>query len=81
MNTKVEDYFYNQGLLKGAHFTADFKMLETPKLDWNDIVIKSEDRQVLDRNLVKFIDSVDLYRRKGLRGSRGVLLAGPPVKL
>jgi cell division protease FtsH len=53
-------------------------MLETPKLDWNDIVIKSEDRQVLDRNLVKFIDSVDLYRRKGLRGSRGVLLAGPP---
>ena len=74
----VEDYFYNQGLLKGAHFTADFKMLETPKLDWNDIVIKSEDRQVLDRNLVKFIDSVDLYRSKGLRGSRGVLLAGPP---
>ena len=59
---KVEDYFYNQGLLKGAHFTADFKMLETPKLDWNDIVIKSEDRQVLDRNLVKFIDSVDSAR-------------------
>jgi len=75
---KVEDYFYNHGLLKGAHFTADFKMLETPKLDWNDIVIKPEDRQILDRNLVKFIDSVELFRSKGLRGSRGVLLAGPP---
>tara|TARA_B110000211_G_scaffold146233_1_gene166757 strand:+ start:1120 stop:2481 length:1362 start_codon:yes stop_codon:yes gene_type:complete len=74
----VEDYFYNHGLLKGAHFTADFKMLDTPKLNWSDIVIKTEDRQILERNLVKFIDSVELYRSKGLRGSRGVLLAGPP---
>jgi AAA+ superfamily predicted ATPase len=75
---QVEHYFYNKGLLKGAHFSADFKMLETEVLDWSDIIIKPKDRNVLERNLVRFIDSVELFKSKGLRGSRGVLLAGPP---
>lgn len=74
----VEKYFYESGLLKGAHFTATFEILKTEKLTWDDIIIDTEDRQVLERNLVRFIDSVELFRKKGLRGSRGVLLAGPP---
>ncbi len=75
---KVENYFYTQGMLKGALFSADFKMLETETLSWSDMIIKDTDRKQLERNLVKFIDSVELFQKKGLRGSRGVLLAGPP---
>jgi len=74
----VESYFYESGLLKGAHFTAGFEILNTEKLSWADIIIDAEDRQILERNLVRFIDSVELFKKKGLRGSRGVLLAGPP---
>ena len=74
----VEDYFYNQGLLKNAHFSADFKLLDTEPFTWNHMVIKDSHRRSLERNLVRFIDSVELFQSKGLRGSRGVLLAGPP---
>ena len=74
----IEKYFYESGLLKGAHFTANYEMLDTEKLSWDDIIIDAEDRHTLERNLVRFIDSVDLFKKKGLRGSRGVLLAGPP---
>ena len=72
---KVDNYFYTEGMLKGALFSADFKMLETETLSWNDMIIKDNDRKQLERNLVKFIDSVELFQKKGLRGSRGVLLA------
>jgi len=74
----VETYFYEAGLLKGAHFTAGFEILKTEKLSWADIIIDAEDRHILERNLVRFIESVELFKKKGLRGSRGVLLAGPP---
>lgn len=74
----VEKYFYESGLLKGSHFTANFEILNTEELSWDDIVIDVEDRHILERNLVRFIDSVELFKKKGLRGSRGVLLAGPP---
>jgi AAA+ superfamily predicted ATPase len=75
---KVENYFYTKGMLKGAHFSADFKMLDTETLTWDSMIIKDDDRKILERNLIKFIDSVELFQQKGLRGSRGVLLAGPP---
>ena len=53
-------------------------MLDAPEMDWDAIIIKPEDRHVLDRNLTRFIDSVGLFQSKGLRSSRGVLLTGPP---
>jgi len=74
----VETYFYESGLLKGAHFTAGYEMLDTEKLSWDDIIIDADERHILERNLVRFIESVELFKKKGLRGSRGVLLAGPP---
>lgn len=73
-----ENYFYQQGSLKGAHFDASYQMLDAPEMDWDAIIIKPEDRHVLDRNLTRFIDSVGLFQSKGLRSSRGVLLTGPP---
>ena len=74
----VENHFYTKGLLKNAHFSADFKLLDTETFTWNHMVIKDTQRRSLERNLVRFIDSVELFQSKGLRGSRGVLLAGPP---
>lgn len=74
----MEEYFYQEGSLKNAHFDAGFKMLETPEVDWDSIIIKTDDRQVLDRNLTRFIESVPLFKDKGLRASRGIMLTGPP---
>jgi len=77
-HAKMETYFFEQGSLRGAHFDASYKFLETPNVDWDAIIIKNEDRHVLDRNLTRFIESVPLFQDKGLRSSRGVLLTGPP---
>lgn len=74
----VESHFYNEGLLKNASFDAQFGMLNIEPLDWDSIIIKSEDRQMIDRNICNFIGMIEFYQSKGLRGSRGVLVTGPP---
>ncbi len=73
------EYFYTNSLLKGNKFYADLSFItDPPNAQWDDVVLSAENNKVLRRNVVDFFNHMDKFKSRGLKSSRGVLLAGPP---
>jgi cell division protease FtsH len=74
-----KDYFYEHSLLKGEKFYADYKFInEAAQNQWEDIVISQNHRKLLQRNVVDFLNHMEVFEGHDLRLSRGVLITGPP---
>ena len=72
-------YFYDNCLLKGEKFYSNYKFItESPENGWDDVVISKEHRQTLQRNVVDFLNNMDVFKGHSLKLSRGVLITGPP---
>lgn len=75
---KVKKHFNTEGLLKNSKFTADFRFLEVPDADWNDIIVDDAAMEVINRHIINFVPHMNVFQEKNLRASRGVLITGPP---
>ena len=73
-----EKYFTTNGVLKNAKFDAKLSFLKYDKTEWDEIVLTENQRQMLDRNIIKYSSNLKLYEEKGLPTSRGCLITGPP---
>ena len=75
---EVEEEYYQRGIYKGAKISADFRFLELPELNFNDVVLTEDQKLFLNRNILKYVENLHVYRKNGLPSSRGILLTGPP---
>jgi len=73
-----EDYTTTFGILKNNTVNAKLQFINIDEVGWDDVVLTSKQRHSLDRNIVKFIENIELYESKGLPTSRGCLVTGPP---
>ena len=73
------DFFYDNCLLKGEKFYSNYKFItDAEQNTWDDVVISNQHRQLLQRNVVDFLNNMDVFKGHGLKLSRGVLITGPP---
>ncbi len=76
--TEIEHHFDRHGLLKNARFDGGFNELRIVDSDWDTVVIGEGKRNLINRNIVGFLENLDRFKGNSLRTSRGVLLVGPP---
>jgi ATP-dependent 26S proteasome regulatory subunit len=83
--TRIEDfhqayqaYATQSGILKNNVVNAKLEFISIDEVGWDDVVLTKEQRASLDRNIVKFIDNIELFESKNLPTSRGCLVTGPP---
>tara|TARA_R110000824_G_scaffold126381_3_gene285923 strand:+ start:406 stop:1785 length:1380 start_codon:yes stop_codon:yes gene_type:complete len=73
-----DNYFNTKGVLKNAKFDANLSFLKYDEAGWDEIVLTENQRNLLDRNIIKYSSNLELYEGKGLPTSRGCLITGPP---
>ena len=73
-----QDYATEHGILKNNVVNAKLEFISIDDVGWDDVVLTKEQRASLDRNIVKFIDNIELFEEKNLPTSRGCLVTGPP---
>jgi len=73
-----EEYATKHGILKNNVVNAKLQFINMEEVGWDDVVLTPEQRKSLDRNIVKFIENLELYESKNLPTSRGCLVTGPP---
>ncbi len=73
-----EEYAAKHGILKNNVVNAKLQFINMEEVGWDDVVLTPEQRKSLDRNIVKFIENLELYESKNLPTSRGCLVTGPP---
>ncbi len=76
--TEIEYHFSRHGLLKGAKFNGNYDMLKLDEIDWGSVVLGDGKRQLIERNVIGFLNNLDRFSGTSLRASRGLLLVGPP---
>ena len=59
-HTSYEKYATTQGILKNNTVNAKLQFINIEKVGWDDVVLTPEQRKSLDRNIVKFIDNIEL---------------------
>ena len=64
--------------MNGNTVNAKLQFIKIDTVGWDDVVLSPEQRKSFDRNIVKFIENIELYDEKKLPTSRGCLLTGPP---
>jgi ATP-dependent 26S proteasome regulatory subunit len=74
----VEEEYYQRGIYKQGKISADFRFLELPALNFDDVVLTKEQNNMLTRNILKYVENLHVYQENGLPSSRGILLTGPP---
>ena len=74
----VEEEYYQRGIYKQGKISADFRFLELPALNFDDVVLTKEQNNLLTRNILKYVENLHVYQENGLPSSRGILLTGPP---
>jgi AAA+ superfamily predicted ATPase len=75
---QYEEYATQKGILKNNIVNAKLQFIKLDEVTWDDVVLTPEQRKGLDKNIVKFIENIDLYESKNLPTSRGCLVTGPP---
>jgi|TARA_R110000824_G_scaffold67509_2_gene174903 cell division protease FtsH len=75
---KFQEYGTENGILRNNVVDAKLQFLQLDDVSWDDVVLSPDQRQSLERNIVKFISHISLYKSKNLPTSRGCLLTGPP---
>ena len=77
-NSEFDEYSANHGILKGAVVNAKLEFIKLEEVGWDDIVLSPDQKKMLDRNIVRYIENLPLYAEKNLPTSRGCLITGPP---
>ena len=73
-----QDYATKHGILKNNTVNAKLQFINIDEVGWDDVVLTKEQRIALEKNIVKFIDNIELFESKNLPTSRGCLVTGPP---
>ena len=77
-HSDLEKYSSTKGILKNNIVNAKLEFITIDKVGWDDIVLTPDQRRGLQKNIVKFIENIELYEAKNLPTSRGCLVTGPP---
>lgn len=76
--SQYESYSSKHGILKNGTVNANLQFITVDKVGWDDVVLTPKQRKGLEKNIVKFIENIELYESKNLPTSRGCLVTGPP---
>ena len=74
----VEEVFDTNSPLKNKKIDTKWKFIKYNDSTWDDIIIETEKRKLIDRNIINFINNMEEYAKRRLPTSRGILLTGPP---
>ena len=77
-HASYQSYATEHGILKNNTVNAKLQFINIDEVGWDDVVLTKEQRVALDKNIVKFIDNIELFESKNLPTSRGCLVTGPP---
>jgi len=66
------------GLLKNAKFSASMKELKLKGRSFDDLIISSSKRELLDDNIFALLRHAEAITGRGVDTNRGIMLAGPP---
>ncbi len=77
-HASYQSYATEHGILKNNTVNAKLQFINIDEVGWDDVVLTKEQRIALDKNIVKFIDNIELFESKNLPTSRGCLVTGPP---
>ena len=77
-HASYQAYATENGILKNNTVNAKLQFINIDEVGWDDVVLTKEQRVALDKNIVKFIDNIELFESKNLPTSRGCLVTGPP---
>ena len=78
---RKEDYvdsFNENHPLKNEIVDNKWKYLEVKDVSWDEIIVSDEQRKIINRNIINFINNLSMYKENRLPTSRGVLITGPP---
>jgi AAA+ superfamily predicted ATPase len=73
-----DNYIKSKGVLKNNVFNAKYQFLKKPKTTFDDVVLSKDQRDLIDKNIVKYINNLSFYQERGLPTNRGALIVGPP---
>lgn len=76
--TDFMDFFWKESLLVGQCFYADYTLLDRANFTWDDIIMSDEHRNEITRNISDFFTHFEVFKKHGIKLSRGVILNGPP---
>lgn len=76
--SEYEAFFDANHPLSGKIIDQSWTRIDTKKVGWDDVILDENQRKVIDRNIMKFIENLPNYRESGLPTSRGILITGPP---
>jgi AAA+ superfamily predicted ATPase len=71
-------YFNENHPLKNEITDSKWKFLDIKGVEWEDIILSKEQKQIINRNIINYIENLDSYRENRLPTSRGILITGPP---
>jgi len=71
-------YICEHSFLKNKKITPYGKFLKVKSHTWDDIILSSELRDEITRNIEKYLANFKIYKENGLPTKRGILITGPP---
>ncbi len=75
----TDEWFYNEGPIKGAVVNADLDFIEVnPQYSIDDVILDSKVSSSLNLHVFSFLENIETFTKLGLTSSRGILMAGPP---
>ena len=72
------ELFNKKHPLKNEIVDSRWKYLDVKDVGWGEIIVSDEQRKIINRNIINFIQNLSLYEKNRLPTSRGILITGPP---
>ena len=64
--------------LKNEITDSKWKYLDIKDVGWKDIIVSDDQKKIINRNIINYIENLESYKENRLPTSRGILITGPP---
>lgn len=74
----IAKYIDEFDYMRGEKISADGRLLNINKYDWDDIVLEDGIKEEIENNILNFFEKKELYFKNGIPFKKGIMLEGPP---
>lgn len=72
------ELFNSNHPLKNEITDSKWKYLDIKDVGWKDIIVSDDQKKIINRNIINYIQNLESYKENRLPTSRGILITGPP---
>ena len=72
------ELFNSNHPLKNEITDSKWKYLDIKDVGWKDIIVSDDQKKIINRNIINYIENLESYKENRLPTSRGILITGPP---